>query len=97
MLERQIFKFQHGKRGIIVFGESVIMLLILGGMIFAIDPGYFVYVEEKIPYIPDTINHQSCVLETAKNMTPDLDIWHTCSFYRVFDCVSSNECCHRLN
>ena len=33
MLERQIFKFQHGKRGIIIFGESVVMLLILGGMI----------------------------------------------------------------
>ncbi|QUC65646.1 hypothetical protein NsoK4_02900 [Nitrosopumilus sp. K4] len=39
MLERQIFKFQKGKRGYVVFGESVFLLLILGGMIFAIHQG----------------------------------------------------------
>ena len=36
MFERQIYKFQKGKRGLIIFGESVFLLLILGVMIFAI-------------------------------------------------------------
>ncbi|MGH1568046.1 MAG: hypothetical protein ACRBBZ_02415 [Nitrosopumilus sp.] len=70
MLERQIFKFQHGKRGIIIFGESVVMLLILGGMIFAIDQGHSIHAEQKMEYIPDVVDHQTHVLETAKNMTP---------------------------
>jgi hypothetical protein len=70
MLERQIFKFQHGKRGIIIFGESVVMLLILGGMIFAIDQGHSIYAEQKMEYVPDVVDHQTYVHETAKNMTP---------------------------
>jgi len=40
MLERQIFKFQKGKRGLFVFGESIFLLSILGLMIFAIDQGH---------------------------------------------------------
>lgn len=39
-------------------------------MIFAIDQGHSVHAERKMQYIPDTVNHQSHVLETAKNMTP---------------------------
>lgn len=70
MLERQIFKFQHGKRGIIIFGESIVMLLILGGMIFAIDQGHSVHAEQKMQYVPDVSNHPNHVFETAKNMTP---------------------------
>ena len=38
MLERQIYKFQKLKRGIVVFG-SVFLLLILGTMIVKIDQG----------------------------------------------------------
>ena len=37
MLERQIYKFQKGKRGILVFGESIFLLMLLGSMIFAIE------------------------------------------------------------
>ena len=48
MLERQIFKFQKGKRGIAICGESVFVLLILGGMIFAIDQGNTVYSDYKL-------------------------------------------------
>ncbi|MFB5624865.1 MAG: hypothetical protein ACE5RP_08145, partial [Nitrosopumilus sp.] len=40
MLERQIFKFQKGKRGILIFAESAFLLVILGTMIFAIDQGH---------------------------------------------------------
>jgi len=39
MFERQMYKFQKGKRGILIFGESVFLLLLLGGMIFAIHQG----------------------------------------------------------
>ena len=39
MFERQLYKFQRGKRGLVVFGESVFLLLVLGGMIFAIEQG----------------------------------------------------------
>ncbi len=48
MLERQIFKFQKGKRGILVLGESVFLLVILGSMIIAIDQGNSVYSDLKL-------------------------------------------------
>lgn len=47
MLERQMYKFQKGKRGLLVVGESVFLLLILGGMIFAIDQGNTTYSDLK--------------------------------------------------
>jgi len=43
MFERQMYKFQKGKRGILIFGESVLLLLLLGGMIFSIHQGNSVY------------------------------------------------------
>ena len=48
IFERQIYKFQKGKRGILVFLESTVLLLILGGMIFAINQGNSVYSDLKI-------------------------------------------------
>jgi len=48
MLERQIYKFQKGKRGILIFGESIFLLIILGAMIVAIEQGNSVYSEHKI-------------------------------------------------
>lgn len=47
MFERQMYKFQKGKRGILVFGESLMVLSILGLMIFAIDQGNTVYSDLK--------------------------------------------------
>ena len=41
MFERQMYKFQKGKRGILILGESVFLLLLLGGMIFTIHQGNF--------------------------------------------------------
>ncbi len=54
MFERQISRFQKGKRGFIVFGESVFLLLILGGMILAIDQGNSVYSDLKIETIENS-------------------------------------------
>lgn len=39
IFERQMNKVQHGKRSIIVYGQTIIFLLILGGNIFAIEMG----------------------------------------------------------
>ncbi len=47
MFERQINKLQKGKKAKIVYGQSVIFLLILGGTIFAIEQGNSSYVDLK--------------------------------------------------
>ncbi len=47
MFERQINKFQKGKRAKIVYGQSIILLLILGGTIFAIEQGNSTYLDLK--------------------------------------------------
>lgn len=47
MFERQINKLQKGKKAKIVYGQSVILLLILGGTIFAIEQGNSTYVDLK--------------------------------------------------
>jgi len=66
MLERQMYKFQKGKRGLLVIGESIFLLLILGGMIFAIDQGNSVYSELKMQNMPTTSSEQ--ILESAKEL-----------------------------
>ncbi len=47
MFDRQISKLQRGKRAKIVYGQSILFLLILGGTIFAIEQGNSTYVELK--------------------------------------------------
>lgn len=47
MFERQINKLQKGKKAKIVYGQSIIFLLILGGTIFAIEQGNSVYADLK--------------------------------------------------
>ncbi len=47
VFERQMYKFQKGKRAIVVFVESALLLLMLGGMIFAIDQGNITYADLK--------------------------------------------------
>ena len=67
MLERQMYKFQKGKRGLLVIGESVFLLLILGGMIFAIDQGNSVYSELKMQNMENMSTTSSeQILESAK-------------------------------
>ncbi|RMW38827.1 MAG: hypothetical protein EA447_02475 [Nitrosopumilus sp.] len=72
MLERQIYKFQKGKRGIAVFGESIFLLLVLGTMIVAIDQGgsihseYLLQSSQNIP----VVDSPEQVLEMTNQMTP---------------------------
>jgi hypothetical protein len=47
MFENQINKFQKGKKAKLVYGQSIIFLLILGGTIFAIEQGNSVYADLK--------------------------------------------------
>ena len=68
MLERQIYKFQKGKRGWVVFGESIFLLLILGSMIFAIDQGNSVYSDLKFQNIKNTPNPAERVIESADEL-----------------------------
>ena len=49
MLERQMYKFQKGKRGLVIVGESVFLLFILGAMILAIGQGNTLYAELDMP------------------------------------------------
>jgi len=71
MLERQIYKFQKGKRGILVCGESALLLVLLGSTIFAIDQGNSVYLDLKLQnnrnISSDSI--QSQVVEITKDWT----------------------------
>ena len=72
MLERQIYKFQKGKRGIVVFGESVFLLLILGTMIVAIDQGSSIHSQFMLQNSETitTMNSPEQVLELTTEMTP---------------------------
>lgn len=47
MFERQMYKNQHGKRGMLVYGQGTLMLLLLGGTIFAIELGNSTYSDIK--------------------------------------------------
>ena len=69
MFERQIYKFQKGKRGLIVFGESIFLLLMLGVMIFAIDQGNSVYSDLKFQNIKNAPSSSAeRVLESANDL-----------------------------
>lgn len=72
MLERQIYKFQKGKRGILILGESAFLLVLLGSTIIAIEQGNSLYSDLKLQNnknIPlDSIQAQ--VIEITKGWTP---------------------------
>ena len=71
IFEHQIYKFQKGKRAILVFAESAVLLLILGGMIFAIDQGNSVYYDLKIQ--PGKNSPMTNSAEQILELTNDLD------------------------
>ena len=70
MFERQLYKFQKGKRGILVFGESIFLLLILGGMIITIDLGNSVYSDLKTPSSTGSYSNQQ-ILDSANSWSAD--------------------------
>ena len=69
MFERQLYKFQKGKRGLVVFGESIFLLLVLGGMIFAIEQGNSTFSHLKMETaqnLPATENPEQILKMTDK-------------------------------
>lgn len=64
MLERQMYKFQKDKRGLVIVGESIFLLSILGVMIFAIEQGNALYA--KLQY--DSTNSADQVLESVSEL-----------------------------
>ena len=79
MLERQMFKFQKGKRGVLIIGESMFLLLILGGMIFAIDQGNNVYSDLKMQNIQNSPSPTS-----AKQILEDTNDWEASDWFMGF-------------
>jgi len=71
MLERQIYKFQKGKRGILIFGESVFLLILLGSMIFAIEQGNSVHSDFKLENIKNIPSDTSVLKQTESWETND--------------------------
>ena len=67
MLERQIHKFQKGKRGILVFDESIFLLALLGTIIIAIEQGNLVYFDLKLKNNKNLPSNSVQVQEMAKN------------------------------
>ena len=47
MFDRQMKKIMTGKRGKLFFAESILFLIILGGMIFAVEAGNSTYLDLK--------------------------------------------------
>ena len=95
MLERQIYKFQKGKRGILVFGESIFLLVILGSTIIAIDQGNSVYSDLKLQSNENLPSEsvQVQVIEITKNWTPidwvNAYLIGTVSFFTDFPAMSA--------
>ena len=71
MLERQIYKFQRGKRGLVIFTESALLVVVLGVMIFTIEQGNSVYFDLKTEFMEDNLSIKSPkqILESAGEMT----------------------------
>ncbi len=65
MFERQVIKFQKGKRGWVVFGESIFLLGILGIMIFSIEQGNSMYSDLEPQNTPSS--SPEMILESTKN------------------------------
>jgi len=95
MLERQIHKFQKGKRGILVFVESAFLLALLGSTIFAIEQGNSVYYDQKLQnnsnFPLDSVQAQ--IMEITKDWTPidwaNAYLIGTLSFFTNFPAMSA--------
>ena len=71
MFERQLGKFQHGKRGKILYGQAIFLLIVLGGTIFAIESGNSAYIEIKNELIAEheEISDPQELVKQSENFT----------------------------
>ena len=63
-----MYKFQKGKRGMLIFAQSLFLLFILGLSIFTIEQGNSVYSELQSNIVSPSGNSEGAVLEYANNM-----------------------------
>lgn len=72
MFENQMRKINHGKRRIIVYGQTTLVLLVLGGTIVAIELGNSTYLDIKTNLLKQlgSIDDPHKMLVEAKKMTP---------------------------
>ena len=70
MFDRQLEKFQHGKRGKIIYAQAIFLLIILGGTIFAIESGNSAYIELKNELISEyeEISDPQELMKQSENM-----------------------------
>jgi len=70
MFENQMKKIQRGKRGYMVYGQTIFFLVILGGNIFAIEMGNAVYLDIKTEMYEkvEGIDDPDKILEQSKDM-----------------------------
>ena len=73
MFERQIEKLLRGKRKILVYAESVFVLVLLGTMIFAINQGNSIYGEMKDQFLlsQEIDNPEKIISQTSEWNTDD--------------------------
>ena len=69
MFSRQMLKLQKGKRAIVVYGESIFVITILGISIFAIEQGNSTYIELKEEMISQNQNID------AQKITQEISKW----------------------
>lgn len=72
MFQRQINKIQKGKKAKLVYGQSIIFLIILGGTIFAIEQGNTVYADLKNQILEE--NEEFSNPEEILNKTGELRV-----------------------
>ena len=71
MFERQLEKYQHGKRAKILYGQAILLLVILGGTIFAIEAGNSTYLEIKEELVSEyeEISDPQELVKQSENLT----------------------------
>ena len=70
MFENQMRKIQRGKRGYLVYGQTIFFLVIIGGNIFAIEMGNGAYLDIKTEMYEkvEGIDDPNKILEQSKDM-----------------------------
>lgn len=70
MFERQMHKTQHGKRSIIVYGQTIFFMIILGGNILAIELGnsYYVDIKNQLYSEVEGIDNPEKILAASKEL-----------------------------
>ena len=75
IFDRQLTKIQHGKRGILVYSQAILFLMILGGTIFAIEMGNTAFgdIKEEILSQHEELSQPETLIAQSENF--ELQDW----------------------